>query len=239
MYHHITITKTGLIAFIFIFLTAWNAFAQDKYFPLSKDASWTYKITIDGKTNNETLKMKILPEKYLLGEKLIPRQIEKSDKTKLEFFVEGDEGFYVYAEQDYGMAQPEMREKPYYYIRKPYRVGTTWDDDYTTKHLMEPVKFPIKVTIQSMDETITVPAGTFEKCLKLKKSGQIDESHGGYFGKSKVIVEENFWYAPGVGLVKSEFNEMSNHRMSGPGHGTMLLESYKNNSKKKSAFFWK
>ena len=231
------IIKSGLIIFILIFLSSWNVFAEDKYFPLDEGFTWNYTIKTDGKAHDETMVIKTLPKKYLLGSKLIPRQIETGGKKTFEFFDKNDEGVYVYAAQESGIAKPELKEKPYFYIKKPYRVGNTWEGHYKTKHLMEPVKFPIKVTIQSVDETVTVPAGKFSKCLKLTKTGEINENHGGYFGESKVIVEESLWYAPGVGLVKSEFNEMSNHRMSGPGHGTTLLESYKVNSKKNSLFW--
>lgn len=220
------IIKLGFLICISIFLATVNVSAKESYFPLDENLTWTYTIKTGDSAKDAKMVIKTLPKKYLLGSQLIPRQIEKDDVNAFEYCKEDEEGVSVYASQDFGMSKPEQKEKPYFYIRKPYRIGTTWKDHYQTKALMEPVKIPVKVSIQSLDETVAVSAGTFHHCLKLTKTGEINEKHGGYFGKSKVIVEENLWYAPGVGLVKSEFNEESNHRMSGSGHGMTLLESY-------------
>ena len=71
----------------------------------------------------------------------------------------------------------------YYLIQNPLEVGTNWvsPGGYATR------------TIVGVDETVTVPAGTFTGCLL------VEEQEEGYDGVGKD------WFAPGVGLVKQEW----------------------------------
>jgi hypothetical protein len=52
----------------------------------------------------------------------------------------------------------------------------------------------ISLTIESVSDEVTVPAGTFKDCLKIKQVGENDA------GTSVMGYE---WYAPKVGVVKS------------------------------------
>jgi hypothetical protein len=51
------------------------------------------------------------------------------------------------------------------------------------------------------EEAVTVPAGTFERCLKVKEEGvRVEKVQSETY---KIQVEGITWYAPGVGMVKA------------------------------------
>jgi len=80
------------------------------------------------------------------------------------------------------------------------------------------ISVPIKSTIESIDEVVTVPAGTFKECLKIKSVGLgeetfVEEDSDQLFPKDflkekiKVEVEYYNWFAPNVGLIKAIYKE--------------------------------
>jgi hypothetical protein len=75
-------------------------------------------------------------------------------------------------------------------LKLPPKANTSWDNGQAT------------LVIESADETVTVPAGAFAHCLKLKISSKA----------SGWITYE--WYAPGVGLVKRESGDGQNKVVS-------------------------
>ena len=66
-------------------------------------------------------------------------------------------------------------------IKLPLKVGTKWESQGN------------QCEITDIDATVTVPAGTFENCIIIKK---IYKESG---------ASSNFYYCKGVGLVKSEY----------------------------------
>lgn len=69
------------------------------------------------------------------------------------------------------------------------------------------ISIPIKSTIESIDEVVTVPAGTFKECLKIRTIGVAEK----FFEKEnltvRIEVDGSAWFAPGVGLIKVIFKE--------------------------------
>ncbi|HYG55266.1 MAG TPA: hypothetical protein VD965_08205 [Burkholderiales bacterium] len=55
-------------------------------------------------------------------------------------------------------------------------------------------------TIESLDETCTVPAGTFKRCLKVREGSSIE-----------VWAKEYKYHAPGVGLIQDEDLKLVKH----------------------------
>lgn len=89
------------------------------------------------------------------------------------------------------------------------------------------VSVTLKSTIESVDEVVTVPAGTFKGCVRVKSVGTTKKDVGAFMGIATIIVEHYDWYAPGVGKIKSIVKEKSNHLMVGSGEMTMQLETFK------------
>lgn len=68
-------------------------------------------------------------------------------------------------------------------LRFPLQVGSKWDDGQWIGELLR-------------EETVTVPAGTF-KAYKVSTIGTYDNAY---------TVVGDYWFAPGVGIVKSNLN---------------------------------
>ena len=81
-------------------------------------------------------------------------------------------------------------------------------------------------TMTASDEIIEASAGRFEHCIKIDATGErfvpTDRSNA----RAKVSVHHSQWYAPGVGLVKSERNETSDSTFLIPGYYSHNLLRY-------------
>jgi hypothetical protein len=79
-----------------------------------------------------------------------------------------------------------------------------------------------------MDDVVTVAAGTFERCMRVRKSFSGKVNLGSYGGNPEVTVERLLWYAPGVGQVKGSIVTKCGNAELGGGEGHFELISYKN-----------
>jgi len=82
-------------------------------------------------------------------------------------------------------------------LKRPFTVGTTWTAGERTYAIVE------------TNATVTTPAGTFKDCLKI---------HSTFKGGEHEIFQ---FYAPNVGMVKSEF------RAIGAGAATVIVSDLK------------
>jgi len=71
-------------------------------------------------------------------------------------------------------------------LQAPFTVGASWE---ATDRVY---------TIEATDETVTVPAGVFEHCLKVVST---------FPGSNHTVTE---YYAPGTGMIRSEFSDGEN-----------------------------
>jgi len=72
------------------------------------------------------------------------------------------------------------------------------------------ISIPIKITIKSINEVVTVPDGTFKGCLKIKNVGFAEKVIGTeWLPEEKVRIDRECykWFAPGVGVIKVIFKE--------------------------------
>ena len=85
---------------------------------------------------------------------------------------------------------------------------------------------PVMLTyrISSQNESVTVPAGRFEHCIKVTGAGSTTVPVDRATAKAPVTVEHADWYAPGVGLVKSVRREHSESVFLQDGEFTLELE---------------
>jgi hypothetical protein len=66
---------------------------------------------------------------------------------------------------------------------------------------------PMLTTIESVNETLTIPAGAFDGCLKVRCEGRDGCEHGAFMGSARVRVNDTSRCCPGVGLTKSVSKE--------------------------------
>jgi len=199
----------------------------DSYYPLKEGRSWEYQVTTGamfGSTGTQKLVITNFALRDLGGKKVTPRKIDIGGQTSFYFIAEDASGILEYASQPSGTVEPEIKASPTYILKNPIQAGTTWEDK--TKTIFGKVPYTQKNKIESIDETVTVPAGTFKGCIKLRATGSVQKNTG-IFGIAKITIEQYEWFAPDIGMIKSSVKESSNHMMVGSGEINIQLESFK------------
>lgn len=206
------------ITFVLL-LTTGCANQGEELYPLAEERTWTYQLSTEsafGSTKNMALTITNMPERELDGKSVIPQRTEAEGQTFFSFVGSDAEGIFILGNQGPNAAEPEIVTPTAYLLRQPYEQGTTWQ--YQSSGLGSPGgEVPtLQATIESTEETVTVPAGTFSDCLKVVAKG---EQRGGFMNQSTIAIEESSWFCPRVGLVRS-INKIGN------GGYSLQLQSY-------------
>lgn len=205
---------------------------ENSYFPLNKGMKWQYDvamITRDGLSNQKYI-LNNIGEGELAGS---PVYLRHSLDGSLLYYSVSEEGIYYLGNMNTLNIEPEFKQDKELLIPNKIAVGTKWEETTTTKLLQKtgpPQKtvfkiianIPLEVEIESLTETIDVPAGRFENCMKVTMEGFVFKDAGNYIGLTMVSVEQSNWYAPGVGLVKMERLETTERKALDK--GTLLVE---------------
>ena len=202
---------------------------SDSYYPLKEGLTWTYQISMSrfGATGSQNVVVTNFASRDLKGKKVIPQKLDINGQTSFSFYAEDESGIFEFASQDSGELEPVIKVTPTYTLKNPIKVGTTWENQDKTAFENEKIPYTLKSIIESKDEIVTVPAGTFKGCIKVKGTGSA-EKNTGVFGVAKIKVEHYDWYAPGIGMIKSIVKESSNNIAAGyGGEATLQLESFK------------
>ena len=195
--------------------------SSENYFPLDKGRRWEYQILSkegggwegilgESKTSGKVI-VTNFPQRELKGEIVTPQQVEYkawgSISTSFWFYIEDQGGVYEFAYQKPEDIEPKIIHD--YIIKYPIKVGNIWQETETSAFKPE-ISIPVESTIESINEVVTVPAGTFEDCLKIKTVGFAEKVTGKWLGEEeKVRIDREWykWFAPGVGLIKEIFKE--------------------------------
>ena len=173
--------------------------SQDNYLPLTEGMTWKFQHTfLDFKTQKQVAAAKSIKENLapvaLQGVKVVPQVFsfyQPADQLKQKaksFIVEDASGFQVVARQSLNESKPTFIPEKFYILKFPLTKGASW--------IQTAGGLTIKNTVESLDETVQVQAGTFKHCLLVKKL---------YFHQKNpehAVQEGLFWFAPDVGNVK-------------------------------------
>ena len=113
--------------------------------------------------------------------------------------------------------------KQYQVLKFPLKKGQTWQADSKIKVLEVTGTFtptfrariinPVTLTyrIEDMDDTVSVAAGTFRHCLRVRSRGSLfaGKTLQQFMGINDIDIDQTEWYAPGVGLVKTVRREFT------------------------------
>lgn len=181
---------------LFFLLPGSSCFGQtaEKYYPLKEGMTWVYSAT-STKSGVQKITVTNLAPRELQGKTVTPRKWEVGGGVRHFFIAQDDYGVYRYAEQMTAAAEPKIVTPKVYYLKNPVDKGTDWDN--ITK--MGENELKVNITIESIRETVQVPAGTYKECVKLKHEGSMQEAQASF------TLTAYEWYGPGVGLVKSLF----------------------------------
>ena len=231
--------KQHVLLTIFTILLSACSAQHDDYFPLDAGKTWVYQMhyeTMDGKWT--------IP--YVISN-LSSGKDKHGDKTYLRRSLDGRVFHYQWDDAGLKMLQrsridvksvnPQIYANSEYLYQYPINVGTRWRGQTQSQTLIKtgpPWKtefrivtpVPVENVIESMDEAVTVIAGSFQHCMKIHQKGTIHFDAGNYVGLTEVKVDEYRWYCPGVGLVKSVRHETTTNEALDKGMMSLELERF-------------
>lgn len=184
------------------------------YFPLSSGLKWHYNVSLttrDGLEKQKYILHNIGSDK-LNGEPVFLRK--SLDGTVLYYSISNN-GIYYLGSLDSRAINPKFYADKRIVIPKPLTIDTKWSQITYTKLLKKTgppqrteykiiAEVPLEIKIESLDDSIIVPAGEFNNCMRIKMKGSAYKDAGNYVGLTLVNVEQTNWYSPGIGLVKME-----------------------------------
>ena len=228
-------SRNAAVAFITIVITLighGTSFGDSRqsYFSITEGMQREYRqiiinsgVQTTGKVTTKTLK-----ERNLNGINVIPIDYKLESGGWISFIAFNNEGGYFYANQTMMQESPVIIKEPRYFIKYPIAKGTKWIINSSTTRLKQGVPIQMNYEIESLEDTVTVPAGTFNNCMKIRAIGSAKKDIGGS-RIADVKKEHVIWYASGIGFIKEMVNESSNNNILGP-EGKMFveLESFKN-----------
>jgi hypothetical protein len=122
-------------------------------------------------------------------------------------------------------------------IPYPTEVGKSWGSETTTtildrniraferKQFTLVVPVMLQYTVESLDDTVSVPAGRFDHCLRIRGVGHTRVNPNVSVGVTDVEIENIEWYALAVGLVKMVRKEKASTTELDSGEYVLELES--------------
>jgi hypothetical protein len=208
---------------------------SSNYLPLREGLTWDYLVTVRQRSANGDEQRPItgpttvtaLKERTLAGQQVTPMRYDIGGQVTIVFFAEDASGIFAFAQQPDGADEPEIRQQRPYVLRYPLRTGSAWPDFLDSALFTRRVSLSGTSTIQTLEEVVTVPAGTFKHCVKVFSAASSDKAFPDIVGTT-VATEMLQWFAPGVGLVKMVQHDRSNRTAVGGGEIMMELKSYQN-----------
>lgn len=227
--------KRGFLAILIVICFTSLSFASDYLYKHKEGTVKTFKIITKGPLvdNSGSNSAKALAPMMLAGKKVYPWVW----KNGLVLYMHYDKiGVYTLAGQKPSDVEPQIVKNINYEIKYPIKVGTSWQKELTTYLLEKKIDVSCTRKIESLKDTVTVPAGTFKNCLRMKTWGKrVIKGNNPYISKYLmptkgfwVSVEIHSWYAPKVGWIKSIIKHNTNHSHVGyPTERVMLLTGIK------------
>lgn len=187
-------------------------------FPLEAGHRWSYSRQTeheDGRSESARLVMSTLPAEDFEGSKAFRRHSDDGADYWLRRDASGI--FRVASRHE---LEPEARKDPAprYVLKEPLAVGTEWQAP-TVAYLLERRQgFPAEVrygakpvmmryVIEALNDTMSVPAGRFEGCVRVRGQATIKLYADAVAGWKDMPLTTTEWYCPGPGLVKLERSE--------------------------------
>ena len=184
------------------------------YFPLNSGLKWHYNVSLTTRDGLER-------QKYILHnigtDELngVTVFLRKSLDGKVLYYSISDDGIYYLGSLDSRAISSKFYADKRLVIPKPFTIDTKWEQITYTKLLKKTgppqrteykiiAEVPLEIKIESLEDTVTVRAGKFNNCMKIKMTGSAYKEAGNYVGLTLVNVVQTNWYSPGVGLVKME-----------------------------------
>jgi len=207
------------------------------YFPLEAGRYWQYTVqrtTMDGSVTQKYL-IQTTPGSTLDGVEVHAKQTVDGSQY---FYRTTAEGIRRIAQKLRGDSALVRNDPAPTVLPADLKVGAGWQQASRTSvlentgppweklfQITEPIT--LDYTIESVSETVRVPAGEFHDCLRVAGRGRVSADVGNFIGRADITVSVTEWYAPGVGLVRSRRLETTDAQSLNRGELLMELETYR------------
>ncbi len=218
-----------------------NAPQGESYFPLDVGARWEYDVAsdINGTLTRQTYVATVdRTIDYAGGDQVYVRRVEVPGNIGVEYWLRKDKvGIARIAKRTDVEEQAKLDPNARTVIKVPLALGASWmvpsepfivapKTDLGQREIKMP-KVMMTNNVEAMDETVTVPAGTFKNCAKVVGNGSLPLYADAVQGFKDVPVLNIEWYCKGVGLVKVERQEDIVSPLWSSGKITMELTDFK------------
>ena len=137
-----------------------------QYFPLKPGMAWTFRFSGSTGATGELTTANQAPRK-VFGFTAVPQQNMGGDKSYTEFYADDGVGIrHVAIDESEGL-QSRLSDHSYV-IKLPISVGTSWREIDRT---FDGTVYDATTKIESLGDKITVPAGTFSGCVRIRSTG--------------------------------------------------------------------
>jgi hypothetical protein len=211
---------------------------QERWFPLAAGRQWVYEVRTvadpDGAAHSETLVLSNRGAESLDGTAAWRRRSDSG----IEYWLRADaQGVWRVASRSPLDATPVLDADKRYVLKQPLVVGTEWQAStvsYLLAHRNQVPRAvratqkasPMSYRIGATAESVQVPAGRFEGCLRVDGLAHVrlwvDEAKQW----RQVPLNTREWYCSGVGLVRLERQELTPTKMMVGGTLTMELRTW-------------
>ena len=183
--------KLGVLGVLVFLFASSHAQKLSNYLPLNEGKYYKFEVVSGrGGYARGSTEWTMLAARELNGRSVRPRRVTPNGGASFINFLEDDgRAICVVATQKPNDPEP-IKQKPLCLLKAPLSAGATWSTNVYVPGSDEPLL--IQSTIETLDETVTVPAGTFRSCLRVHSRGSRGEH----------TLEDIFWYAPEIGVIK-------------------------------------
>ncbi len=213
----------------------------DSYFPLDVGGVWEYDVTsdIDGTVSHQPYIASVARTiDYEGGDQIFVRRIEIPGSIGIEYWLRKDKvGISRIAQRLDTDEQAKLDRNARTVLKLPLTVGASWmvptdpfaigpKTDLGQREIKMP-KVMMTNTVEAMDETVTVEAGTFKHCARISGTGSLPLFLDAVQGFKDIPIVNREWYCKGVGLVKLEREEILSSNFFSGGKIKMELSEFK------------
>lgn len=211
--------------------------APDDFFPLGTGLSWRYQVTraFKSRTDRAAFSEVNLQRVDFDG---LEATVRRTGEDNHYYVARRGDGVYRVAKRNVAQTAPRKDKAPRLILPLPPRVGATWSSHsqpYALRRihpyedsLTRGVGFDMTYQLVADDDTVEVPAGRFEHCLRVEGSAQLSIYSDARRGYQEIPIRTTEWYAPGVGLVKLVREEPLDTDVFQGGTITLALSQFDN-----------
>jgi hypothetical protein len=182
-------------------------------FPLAAGHVWTYRQQVemeDGTSETTALVLRTRAPEDFEGKPAFRRHSDDG----VDYWLRRDAGgVFRVAMRHELQPEPARDAAPRYVLKEPLAVGTEWPST-TVAYLLkrrqgfpaelrhEPQPIAMRYMIEALDDNVAVPAGRYERCVRVKGDGVLKLFADPTNGWRDLPINTLEWYCPGPGLVK-------------------------------------